>query len=106
MKVLVVRPDQRTPAVEEIGESLESMQAVVGGYIEEYMPWRDDAAIICNEEGKIIGLPPCRIVTDDEGKLVDYIAGTFFVCYAPPESEDFLSLPEAYIEKYTRMFTV
>ena len=33
------------------------MQEVVGGDIEEYMPYDDDVAIICNEEGKMRGLP-------------------------------------------------
>jgi len=31
------------------------MQETVGGYIEEYMPFDDEVAIICNEEGKMNG---------------------------------------------------
>lgn len=35
---------------------MEAMQVVVGGDIEEYMPFEDEVAIICNEEGKVNGL--------------------------------------------------
>ena len=38
------------------------MQAVVGGNIEEYMPFEDEVAIVCHEEGKLIGLPPNRAI--------------------------------------------
>ena len=46
----------------EIDDTLEAMQKVVGGDIEKYMPFDDDVAIICNEEGKVNGLPPNRAV--------------------------------------------
>ena len=105
MKALVIRPLQN-PVVEEIGESLEDLQAVVGGYIQEIMPWDDDVALVCNEEGKINGLPLNRRIKSDEGQTLDIIAGTFFLCYSPMESENFLSLPEPLIEKYTRLFTI
>ena len=46
----------------EIDDTLEAMQAVVGGNIEEYMPFEDEVAIVCHEEGKLIGLPPNRAI--------------------------------------------
>ena len=104
MKVLVVRPSQN-PSVEEIGEELEDMQQVVGGYIEEVMPWEDDVALVCNEEGKTLGLPSNRVISGEDGQMLDIIAGTFFLCYAPAKSEKYLSLPEHLIEKYHRKFT-
>src|SRR5699024_6863922 len=45
---------------------LEAMQELVGGDIEEYMPFEDEVAIICNEEGKIIGLPLNRAIYSEE----------------------------------------
>lgn len=61
IKVLLVQPDKYPKAV-EIGNDLESMQKVVGGDIEEYMPFEDEVAIICNDEGKFTGMRPNRAV--------------------------------------------
>ena len=207
ISVLLVEPE-KYPKVIEIDDSLESMQAVVGGNIEEYMPFEDEVAIICNEEGKLIGLPLNRAIyaepekvemsynelksrfreVEKEGKehlegyitftpdsftqpyseesrtyvvssdnkafipnmggysiygssldgedsmvrldqymaaeyggkngwkiekcylkqnsreIIDIIAGTFFITYAPAESEEFLSMPEELAEKYRKKF--
>lgn len=51
IKVLLVEPE-KYPKEIVIDDSLEAMQEVVGGDIEEYMPYDDDVAIICNEEGR------------------------------------------------------
>lgn len=61
ISVLLVEPD-RYPRMIDIDDTLEAMQAVVGGDIEEYMPFEDEVAIVCHEEGKLIGLPPNRAV--------------------------------------------
>ncbi len=103
MKVLLVRPGEKAEMV-EMNDSLESMQNAVGGMIEEYMPFEDDVAIVCNEEGKLMGLPPNRAIYGEDGCLLDVMSGTFFICYAPIESEKFLSLPPDMEKKYTEMF--
>lgn len=59
--VLLVEPN-KYPKMIEIDDTLEAMQEVVGGDIEEYMPFEDEVAIICNEEGKVNGLTPNRAV--------------------------------------------
>ena len=97
------------PRMIEMEDSLEAMQRVVGGDIEEFMPYADEVAIICNEEGKLNGLPPNRaIYFKPEGaesrEMVDIIFGTFFICYAPAESEKFLSLPKELAQKYEAKF--
>ena len=61
-------------------------------------------AIICNEEGKLNGLPLNRGIRDEEGHLQEIIAGDFFICYAPIESERFLSMPPELEQKYMEMF--
>lgn len=43
-------------------DTLEAMQSLVEGDIEEYMPFEDEVAIICNDEGKMNGLPLNRAV--------------------------------------------
>ena len=103
LKVLYIEP-MKTPKIVEIDGDLESMQNLVGGYIEEYMPFEDEVAIVCNDEVKINGLEPNRGIFDKEGELQDIICGSFFICYAPVESEKYLSLPDNLRKKYEEMF--
>lgn len=103
LKVLLVEP-HKYPKVVEIPHTLEAMQELVGGYIEEYMPFDDDVAIVCNEEGKMMGEELNRAIYDKENQMIDIIAGKFFVCYAPIESEKFLSLPKELEQKYHKRF--
>ena len=103
IKVLLVKPMEKAKVV-EITDSLESMQQIVGGWIEEYMPFEDDVALICNDEGKMMGLPLNRAIIGEDGKVQDIIAGTFFICHAPIDSEKFLSLPNDLLKKYEAKF--
>lgn len=61
ISILLVEPN-KYPKMIEIDDTLEAMQTVVGGDIEEYMPFEDEVAIVCHEEGKLIGLPPNRAI--------------------------------------------
>lgn len=101
--VIMVEPMEK-PKVVTIDNSLESMQKAVGGWIEEYMPFEDEVALICNEEGKINRMPLNRAIYGEDGQLMDVIAGPFFIAYAPVESENFLSLPEDLKQKYMQEF--
>ena len=100
MRVLVVEPF--APArVEEIDNTLEAMQQVVGGLIEAIYPFEDPVCLICNEEGKLQELLPNRLIIDPEtGQILDIIMGTFFICGCPPDSENFESLSDEQLEKY------
>lgn len=66
--------------------------------------FNDDVAIICNDEGKLMGMPLNRAICSDSGDIIDIIAGNFFVCYAPFESENFCSLSDELAKKYMDMF--
>lgn len=91
MKIVVVKPGQ--PAeIRDIEGSLESMQKVVGGYIECLNPWGNNICLICNEEGKIQGLKPNRSITYKNGAR-DIIAGTFFFCRS--KGEEFAGFSDA-----------
>lgn len=103
IKVILVET-MEPPRTIEINDSLASMQEVVGGMIEEYMPYKDDVALICNEEGKMNGMPLNRAIKNENGMLMDIIAGPFFIAYAPIESEKFLSLPDDLEKKYMKKF--
>lgn len=101
ISVLLVEPNQY-PRMIEIEDDLQSMQQIVGGYI-EYLSL-DDVALICNEEGKINGLPLNRALYSAEGEIVEIIAGNFFLCYDSAESDTFLSLPKELADKYYEIF--
>ena len=103
MKVLLVKPGEYAREA-EIGSNLEAMQAAVGGWIEEYMPFDEDVAIICNEEGKFNGMKPNRAVRNDEHDYMDIIYGDFFLVLAPIDDENFKSLPADLVAKYQEIF--
>ena len=48
--------------VETIDSSLKGLQKAVGGYIEAIYPFNEEVCIVCNEEGKLEGLPLNRAV--------------------------------------------
>ena len=110
ISVVYCKPGERAETV-EMEDKLEVMQELVGGLIQEYMPFHsdtdpryDDVAIICNEEGKLMRLPPSRAITDEDGRVMDVICGPFFICYAPIESESFLSMPEDLERQFKEKF--
>lgn len=103
MKALIVEPG-KTPYPKEIIGTLEAMQDIVGGYIQVIYPFPDEVALVCNEEGKLEGLPLNRALRDEAGEIYDVISGTFFLCSAPADSENFESLSEKQIRKFERRF--
>lgn len=95
----------KEPYVKEIDGRLETMQNIVGGLIQAIYPFDNpEIALICNDEGKLIGLPLNRALRDENGEVYDIISGTFFLCSAPADSENFESLTDEQIEKYTKRF--
>ena len=65
---------------------------------------KGDVALICNDEGKLMQMKPSRAIFDEDGHVMDVIAGPFFICYAPIESETFLSLPDDLKEEMRKKF--
>ena len=104
MRIIVVEGGKR-PYEAELEHNLESMRRCVGGNIEVvYEPGGRDAALICNDEGKLLGLPLNRALRDEEGEIYNVIAGSFFVCGAPPDSESFTSLTDAQVNYWMERF--
>ena len=99
IKVLIVEPG-KNPYPAEIPNTLESLQSQVGGLIQAL--YLSDAAIICNDEGKLIGLPWNRPLFDEDGQIYDVIAGSFLV--AGLTEDDFGSLTEEQEKRYTELF--
>lgn len=101
MTVLVVEP-RKEPYVKEIDHGLHSLQAEVGGSIGAAYPFSDPVALVCHDEGKLIGLELNRGLRDDSGELYDIMAGTFLVVGLG--EEDFASLSPEMVQKYTDHF--
>ncbi len=103
MRVLLVEPRQE-PKVVEIGEELQDLQTVVSGTIQVVFPFAEEVALVCNDEGKLLGLPLNRGLRGADGTVYDVVAGTFFLCAAPGDSEHFASLTEEQLSRYSQWF--
>ena len=101
MKILVVEP-QKSPYSKDISGTLEELQAIVGGYIQAIYPFDDPIALVCNEEGKLIGLPQNRLICGRSGRVYDIICGTFFLVGLG--AEDFISLTDNEIKSTVNIF--
>lgn len=82
----------KDPQIMFIDNTLEAKQKLVGGLI-EVVPY-DDVLIICNEEGKLLNMPPNLVFE------YDYIAGNCFVIGDDYKNADFKSLTDEEILRY------
>ena len=101
ISVLAVEP-MKAPYIKEIEPGLESLQKEVGGLIQAVYPYEDMVAVICNEEGKMNGLPLNRAIYNDDKEMTDIIAGTFLVVGLG--EENFTSLSDGLQKKYADIF--
>ena len=105
MQVVIVEP-QKKPMVQNIDDGLEAMQKIVGGTIQAIYPFEEAIALICNDEGKFLNLPLNRALRDSTGKVYDIVAGTFFLCAAPPDRDSFESLTEEQTQTCLKRFAI
>lgn len=98
--VLIVEPGKE-PCLSTVADNLAALQQIVGGPIEAgcYLPQR--VMLICNCEGKNMGLPPNRPNPNDG---TNYIAGTFLLCGF--EGERFASLTPAQQAQFQTYFAL
>lgn len=57
---------------------------------------------VCNEEGKLDGLPLNRALRDEDGDIYDIVAGNFFL--AGIGEDDFIDLPDELVEQFSEQF--
>ena len=109
LTVLVVEP-MKKPYAHQVLARLEDYQALVGGDIEAVYPFDEPVALVCHSEGKLLGLPVNRALTDPQGMPYDIVCGTFFLVGVG--EDHFTSLTgeqlKRYQDKYSRemVFTV
>ena len=72
IRILYVQPG-KYPEEQLVANELHPLQRLVGGYMQAVYPWsKDKVALICNDSGKVDGLPLNRCIED-----YDVIAGNF-----------------------------
>ena len=103
MKILIIEPE-KVPYTKTINGTLKEMQKVVGGIIQVLYPFPEEVALVCNDEGKLTGLPANRGLFDESGELYDIICGIFFICGAPADSDNFTSLTQKQSEQFKKQF--
>ena len=101
LSVLKIAPGQHPQQV-EIDNDLKALQQAVGGTIAAVYPFADPVAIICNDEGKLMGLPLNRALRDENGQTYDVLTGNFLVVGLG--KEDFASLSPELAQKYEEEF--
>ena len=92
----------KIPHEADIEPGLRSLQAAVDGYIQAVYPYEDPVALICNEDGKLMGLPLNRALRDDTGEIYDIITGNFLITGL--DEENFSDLSPELMEKYKEHF--
>ena len=92
----------KSPKLVTLQNDLDSLQKAVSigapdqGLI-EFVYLEDNVSILCNEEGKLIGLEPNRRLGDD------ILCGVFYVV-AEDEEGELVSLTSEQVEKYSEFF--
>lgn len=104
MNILLIKPLEHPASIELDELTLEYMQSIVGGPIEAVYPFDDPVALICNEDGKTLRLPPNRELVDSVGTMYDIIHGNILVVGIG--EEDFEGLSDELLKKYREYFWV
>lgn len=95
IRVLVVEP-MKEPKVEYIENTLDDMQRVVGGLIEE-IDLNDNTVLVCNEEGKLMNYRQTDMLAEMLLLALFFIAGD-------DGSEDLVSLTDEQVNEYKERF--
>lgn len=83
----------------EIEDTLDAMQKFVDGDIET-INITDKILLVCNDEGKMRGLPPSAFIIKHQ-QMQDIIMGKFFLCRE--DGENMVSIQETDIAEFKRI---
>jgi hypothetical protein len=100
IRVVIVEPGNE-PKEKGISNTLEELQNIVGGYIEAIPLHNEigsDLNIVCNEEGKLLGLPLNRALDSD------ILCGTFIVVKS--DEDNFVSLTDDEVKNVKDRFAL
>lgn len=109
-RVIVARPGEEA-YVTKLKPTYENLSALVGGMLEMTCPFDDDVAVISDEESKLKGKMPNRLMCGEfggkfarKGIPVDVYAGTIVIVGNRPDKSEFDGLTDAEIEKYMHLY--
>lgn len=94
---IILATEEMNLTLAQVRALLKSPAPLADVYIECCRPWRDSVCVICNDSGKIDGLPPNRLYGH-----TDFLAGSFVVC--GNGGEDFISLTDRQVFLYERLY--
>lgn len=104
---MLVYRSGNAPVVEDVPDTLEALQAIVGGPIEGH-PLAPDVMIICHGDGKLLGLP--KTARWERGRLSghasDLLVGNFVVTRTGAGGESVDLLPVDIEEAYAALVPV
>ena len=98
MNVLVVEPGY-LPYEKEVRDELSDLQAIVGGHIKAIYPFKDNVALVHNENAINIRLRFNRMIPE---RQYGGIFGTFFICGL--SGDHFVSLTQEQMKTYKERF--
>lgn len=103
LRVVALKPGKEAYET-EIGNTLEDSQKFVGGYIECVYPFDSPyMVLVCNEEAKLQeNWRVCRALKNEDGEIVDLLAGDAFVCGA--DNGNFVSLTDQQVDAIQKKF--
>jgi len=96
IKVIIIEPDEE-PYIKEIYNTLKDKQEIVGGIIQcipTFFSETESYDFICNDEGKLLGLPLNRYIYDKQ----DVISGNFIVAKVDINEGEYISIDDNEIE--------
>lgn len=68
----------QAPEIKMIDGSLDGLQQIVGGFI-ELITIEPGVVAVCNEDGRMLGLPTNRIVARTDGRCFDLVGDVVLV---------------------------
>ena len=96
IRILYVQPG-KYPEERIIDNTLKAYQSLVYGDIESVAPWRTNVRVVCNQEGKLNGMPPNRLLGD-----YDILMGSFCICGL--RNGNFISLTDEQFKRYEKLY--
>lgn len=103
IKVLLVEPFDK-PKIITIENNYQAISEIVCGDVDEYMPFEDNVALLCNADGKRLSLSASHTVTDIETGKAELIYGSFILVGTSEFDIEYHSLYDNLTDKYTDLF--
>lgn len=104
IKVLLVEPFNK-PKMITIENNYQAISEIICGDVDEYMPFEDNVALLCNADGKRLSLSASHTVTDIETGKTELIYGSFILVCTSKFDTEYHSLDDDLIDKYMDLFS-